>query len=65
MLPEEIEKTLKKMGDDGDKVRGTLERDFAEYVRKASAIAGTAHVLVGACSPFVRPIAVPCRAPRP
>jgi hypothetical protein len=35
MLPKEIEKTLDSMGDDGDKVRGTLERDFAEYVKKA------------------------------
>ena len=33
--PTEIEKTLAKMGDDGEKVRGTLERDFAEYVKKA------------------------------
>jgi hypothetical protein len=34
MLPPEIEKTLRKLGDDGDKVRGTLERDFAAYVKK-------------------------------
>lgn len=35
MLPEEIEKTLKRMGSDGDKVRGTLEREFAEYALKS------------------------------
>ena len=35
MLPDEIEKTLRKMGRDGDKVRGTLERDFADYAQKA------------------------------
>ena len=35
MLPAEIEKTLRKLGDDGDRVRGTLERDFATYVKKA------------------------------
>lgn len=35
MLPKDIEKTLRSMGDDGDKVRGTLERDFADYVKKA------------------------------
>jgi hypothetical protein len=35
MLPDEIEKTLRKMGKDGDKVRGTLERDFAAYTQKA------------------------------
>ena len=34
LLPKEIEKTLGKMGDDGDKVRGTLERDFAAYVKE-------------------------------
>jgi hypothetical protein len=32
MLPKEIEKTLKKMGTDGDRVRGTLEREFASYL---------------------------------
>ena len=35
MLPNEIEKTLKKLGDDGDKVRGALERDFAAYAKEA------------------------------
>ena len=35
MLPDEIEKTLRKLGDDGDKVRGTIERDFADYVKGA------------------------------
>lgn len=35
MLPAEIEKTLRKMGRDGDKVRGTLERDFADYAQQA------------------------------
>ena len=35
MLPEEVEKTLRKYGDDGDKVGAALERDFADYVAKA------------------------------
>jgi len=35
MLPKEIEKTLKSLGNDGDKVRGALERDFADYAKKA------------------------------
>ena len=34
LLPKEIEKTLDKMGADGEKVRGTLERDFAAYVKE-------------------------------
>jgi hypothetical protein len=36
MLPDEIEKTLRQLGDDGDKVRGALERDFAEYAKQAA-----------------------------
>jgi hypothetical protein len=32
MLPKEIERELKKLGDDGDRVRATLEREFAEYL---------------------------------
>lgn len=35
MLPKEIEKTLRSLGDDGDKVRGKLERDFAAYAKSA------------------------------
>jgi hypothetical protein len=36
MLPAEIEKSLRKLGKDGDKVRGTLERDFAAYAQQAN-----------------------------
>jgi hypothetical protein len=32
MLPEEVEKTLRKLGPDGDAVRGTIERGFASYL---------------------------------
>ena len=32
LLPKEIEKALKKMGSDGDQVRGTIERDFSKYL---------------------------------
>jgi hypothetical protein len=35
MLPPEVEKTLRKLGDDGDKVGAALERDFADYAKKA------------------------------
>ncbi len=35
MLPKEIEKALRGLGDDGDKVRGALERDFAAYASQA------------------------------
>jgi hypothetical protein len=35
MLPEEIQRTLRKFGDDGDRVGAALERDFAEYAKRA------------------------------
>jgi hypothetical protein len=31
-LPKDVEKALKKLGTDGKKVRGTLEREFAKYL---------------------------------
>ena len=35
MLPDDIEKTLRRMGSDGAKVRGLLEHDFADYLKGA------------------------------
>ena len=32
LLPKDVEKALRKIGSDGRKVRGTLERDFAKYL---------------------------------
>src|SRR5262249_52812346 len=32
MLPKEVEKNLRKLGSDGDKVRPILEREFASYL---------------------------------
>jgi hypothetical protein len=32
LLPDEVEATLKKLGPDGEKIRGTLEREFAAYL---------------------------------
>jgi hypothetical protein len=32
MLPDEVEKTLRKLGADSYNARGTLERDFARYL---------------------------------
>ena len=34
MLPDEIEQAVKALGDDGDKVRGALERNFARYLEQ-------------------------------
>lgn len=32
LLPKEVDKALRKLGTDGRKVRGTIERDFAKYL---------------------------------
>jgi hypothetical protein len=34
MLPEQIDKALRALGDDGDRVRGVLEREFVDYLEK-------------------------------
>lgn len=38
LLPRDIEKTVRKLGDDGEKVRGTLEREFARYLEERSKV---------------------------
>lgn len=53
MLPDEIEKTLRKLGDDGDKVRGAIERDFAAYAKEAEKERGIAPLL---SSTIARPL---------
>jgi hypothetical protein len=60
LLPKDIEKTLKRLGTDGEKVRGTIERDFARYLddrakerRKEGAVAAVLGIVTAA----VRPIA--------
>jgi len=60
MLPPEVEKTLKKLGPDGEKVRGTLEREFASYLeekapqRRERDLSGVAAGLVtGAFKPVI------------
>lgn len=34
MLPEQIDKALRSLGDDGDRVRGLIEREFVGYLEK-------------------------------
>jgi hypothetical protein len=34
MLPEEVDKELRKLGSDGERVRATLEREFAKYLEE-------------------------------
>lgn len=53
MLPEQIEKALKALGDDGNVVRGALEREFVDYlemnkgVREKRDLKGTVSELGG------------------
>jgi len=53
MLPPEIEKQLKKLGPDGEKIRGTIEREFANYLdetaprRRERDLSGTAAQVLG------------------
>jgi hypothetical protein len=53
MLPPEIEKKLRKLGPDGEAVRATIEREFADYLeekapqRRERDLAGTAALLLG------------------
>src|SRR5262249_47976917 len=35
LLPDQVEKAVRALGDDGAKVRGALERDFAAYAKQA------------------------------
>jgi heptaprenylglyceryl phosphate synthase len=60
MLPEEIEKALKRMGTDGVKVRGLLEREFADYLKTTERVrrnrelpVAVTATLVTAARPFV------------
>ena len=34
MLPEDVDKALRKLGPDGEKVRGAIEREFAQYLEE-------------------------------
>lgn len=38
MLPEQIDKTLRTLGTDGDRVRGVIEREFADYLEKSKPV---------------------------
>ena len=60
MLPKEIDKALGKLGTDGDRVRGTIEREFAAYLdekaperQKRDLPGAVASLLTTAGRPFV------------
>lgn len=53
MLPGEVDAVLRKLGPDGERVRGTIEREFARYLdantdaRKDRDLGGTAATVLG------------------
>jgi hypothetical protein len=61
MLPKQVDRTLKKLGPDGEKVRGTLEREFASYLedkapqRRERDLGGLAGGLLGN---LLRPVTI-------
>ena len=61
LLPKDIEKALRKIGTDGSKVRGTLERDFAKYLDERSKDRkkeGVTAALTAVALSALRPIAI-------
>jgi hypothetical protein len=38
MLPNEIERTLRRLGSDGDRVRGSIEREFAKFLESRTKV---------------------------
>jgi hypothetical protein len=61
MLPEQIDKALRSLGTDGDRVRGVIEREFADYLEKGQParnsrdLSGTVTELGGS---LLRPVTV-------
>ena len=61
MLPKEVEKALGKLGSDGKKVRGTLEREFAKYLderEKERKKEGALAAVVALGTTALRPVAL-------
>jgi hypothetical protein len=61
LLPKDVEKALRKIGTDGSKVRGTLERDFAKYLderAKERKKEGVTAAITGVALSALRPIAI-------
>jgi hypothetical protein len=61
LLPKDVEKALRKIGTDGSKVRGTLERDFAKYLderAKERKKEGVTAAITAVALSALRPIAI-------
>ncbi len=61
MLPDEVEAALRKLGPDGDRIRATLEREFAAFleerapVRRERDLAGLVGLAGGLVANLLRP----------
>ena len=61
LLPKEVDKALRKLGTDGRKVRGTLEREFANYLddrAKERKKEGLGNAVAAIALAAVRPVAM-------
>lgn len=61
LLPKDVAKALRKIGTDGSKVRGTLERDFAKYLderAKERKKEGVSAAITAVALSAIRPIAI-------
>jgi len=61
MLPAEIDTALSELGDDGERVRGTIEREFAAYLREKAPerrAASAARTLTSLAGVAARPVAL-------
>jgi hypothetical protein len=61
LLPKEVDKAIRKLGTDGKKVRGTLEREFANYLderAKQRKKEGLANAVAAIALSAVRPVAM-------
>jgi len=61
MLPDEIERTLRLLGTDGDQVRGTLEREFASYLVERTTVRkeqSARNLVMTLATNFLRPISL-------
>ena len=61
LLPKDVAKALRKIGTDGSKVRGTLERDFAKYLderAKERKKEGLSAAITAVALSAIRPIAI-------
>ncbi len=61
MLPDEIERTLRLLGTDGDQVRGTLEREFSNYLLERTTVRreqSARNLVMTLATSFLRPISL-------